>query len=212
MITTITIGAISINSSYTSLKEEAEKSLQLLSIDGAKVTESRMNGLLATLKVISMEKDIINMGFEVNVNILKEGLGKTDFLDIGYVLPNGYTHFTDGTVRLMSDRLYVQEALAGKSMISDVIISRVTRTSEIEFCVPVLKNGEVVGALLARSAADSLSNIITDGGYGENGYAYMINGEGNLIAHPDTEKITDRFNPIKESEKNPIYTSLANAF
>ncbi len=148
---TLAIGAISITSSYKSLKEEAEKSLQLLSVEGAKVTESRMDALMATLQIISMKKEIINMGYEVDLNVLKEELDKTDFLDIGYVLPNGYTHFTDGTVRLMSDRVYVQEALAGNPTISDVIISRVTRTSEIELCIPVSKNGEVIGAVLAIS-------------------------------------------------------------
>lgn len=209
---TLAIGAISITSSYKSLKEEAEKSLQLLSVEGAKVTESRMDALMATLQIISMKKEIINMGYEVDLNVLKEELGKTDFLDIGYVLPNGYTHFTDGTVRLMSDRVYVQEALAGNPTISDVIISRVTRTSEIELCIPVSKNGEVIGAVLARTAADSLSNIIQDSGYGENGYAFMINSDGNLIAHPDTQKIVERFNPIKEAEEDPSYASIAGAF
>lgn len=208
---TIAIGSISITSSYNSLKAEAEHSLQLLAIEGAKVTESRMNTFMATLQIISMKKEIINMGYEVDLTILKEELGKTDFLDIGYVLPNGYTHFTDGTVRLMSDRIYVQEALAGKPTISDVIISRVTRSSEIELCIPVLKGEEVVGAVLARTAADSLGYIIEDSGYGENGYAFMINGDGNLIAHPDTERVVDRFNPIKEVEKDSTYTSLAEA-
>jgi methyl-accepting chemotaxis protein len=209
---TMVIGLVSLENGYRSLKGEAQKSLALLSIEGAKITESRIEGLITTLNMISKRKEIIEMEWEVDLEILKEELEKTDFLDIGYVLLNGYTYYTDGTVRLMSDRTYIQEALKGTAKVSDVVISRVTRKPEIEVCVPILQDGAVVGALVGRKEADSLGHITEDAGYGENGYAYMINGGGTLIAHPDTEKVIDRYNPIEEAKANPEESSLAEAF
>jgi len=147
---TLIIGCISIAIGYQSLKEEAEYSLKLLASEGARLTESRMQSLISTLNMIAKKTEITNMGWEVDVTELKEELVKTDFIDIGLVLPNGYTYYTDGTVRLMSDRIYVIEALEGKAEISDVIISRITRKPEIEVAVPVLKDGEVIGALVGR--------------------------------------------------------------
>jgi methyl-accepting chemotaxis protein len=209
---TIIIGGISIVIGYRSLKEESEYSLKLLASEGARLTESRMQSLISTLNMVAMKTEITNMEWEVDVTELKDELRKTNFIDIGFVLPNGYTYYTDGTVRLMSDRIYVVEALEGKAEISDVIISRVTRKPEIEVAVPVLKGGEVIGALLGRMEADSLSEITKDIGYGENGYSFMVNNQGTIIAHPDTEKVIERFNPIEESIDNTNLRIQANAF
>lgn len=208
----VIIGAVAIGIGYQSIRAESEHSLELLSAESAKLVESRMEAVMGTLSMISMKKEIIDMGWEVNVNTLKEELVKTDFLDIGFVLPNGYTYYTDGTVRLMSDRTYVEAALKGDSEISDVILSRVTRKPEIEVAVPVLKDKEVVGALIARMEADSLSNITKDIGYGEQGYSFMINKEGTIIAHPNAEEVIKRFNPIKKEKEDPALTSLAAAY
>ncbi|MHB8130271.1 MAG: methyl-accepting chemotaxis protein [Mobilitalea sp.] len=209
---TLIIGIISIAIGYRSLKEEAEYSLKLLASDGAKLTENRMNSLVSTLNMISMKTEIINMGWEVNVTVLKEELIKTDFIDIGFVLQNGYTYYTDGTVRLMSNRIYVMEALEGRAKVSDVIISRVTWLPEIEIAVPVLKDGEVIGALVGRMEANSLSEITKDIGYGENGYSFMINELGTIIADPNADKVIERFNPINLSEDNPNLIVLADVF
>ena len=208
----IIIGCVSIGIGYQSIKEESEHSLELLSFESAKLVESRMDAVIATLSMVSMKKEITEMGWEVNVDILKEELNKTDFLDIGYVLPNGYTYYTDGTVRLMSDRAYVEAALKGTSEISDVILSRVTRKPEIEVAVPVLKEKEVVGALIARMEADSLSNITKDIGYGELGYSFMINSEGTIIAHPNADEVIKRFNPITKVKDDPSLKSLSEAY
>ncbi|MDF2510230.1 MAG: methyl-accepting chemotaxis sensory transducer [Herbinix sp.] len=208
----IIIGCVSIGIGYQSIREESEHSLELLSFESAKLVESRMDAVISTLSMVSKKKEITEMGWEVNVDTLKEELDKTDFLDIGYVLPNGYTYYTDGTVRLMSDRVYVEAALKGTSEISDVILSRVTRKPEIEVAVPVLKEKQVVGALIARMEADSLSNITKDIGYGELGYSFMINSEGTIIAHPNADEVIQRFNPITKVKDDPSLKSLSEAY
>ncbi|HWT74924.1 MAG TPA: methyl-accepting chemotaxis protein [Mobilitalea sp.] len=211
IITTI-IGSISLINSYRSLRGESQESLGLMAAEGARVTESRMETLITTMELIAKKKEIVNMGWEVDLAVLKEELNKTDFLDIGFVLPNGYTYYTDGTVRLMSDRAYVQKALEGNSMMSDVIISRVTRKPEIEIAVPVVKDGDIVGAIVGRRNADALGVIIKDEGYGKNGYAYMMNSEGRLIAYPDNQLVINRFNPMEAAKTDQKQASLAKAF
>lgn len=208
---TLIIGFISLRIGYDSLKREAEKSLELVASEGAKLADSRMDAMVTTLNMIAQKQEIENTNWEVDLNTLKEELGKTDFVDIGFVLPNGYTYYTDGSVSLMSDRSYVKDALSGKAGISDVVISRVTRQMEVEVAVPVKKDGNIVGALIGRKEADSLSELTKDIIYGKKGYAFIINGEGTIIAHPDTEMVIKRYNAIKESEKNPNLKSFANS-
>lgn len=210
-VVTLILGIVFLLSGYHALKKESGNSLRIMAEDGAKLTESRMETLITTLDIISKKQEIVNMGWDFNQGVLMEELKKTNFIDIAYILPTGYAYFTDGTVRLMSDRDYVKNALKGKAGMSDVIISRVTRKPEIELCVPVLKDGKTVGAILARKEADTLEKIIQDRGYGKKGYAFMINKDGRYIAYPDTEKVIKLFNPIKEADKDKAYVSLSKA-
>lgn len=212
VLVTLVVGLISIAIGYRSLEDEAEYSLKLLAEQGAKLTQSRMDSTLSILTMVSRKSEIINIEWDVDLQLLKEELGKTDFLDIGYVLLNGYTYYTDGTVRLMSDRSYIQEALSGKAKISGVIISRVTRQPEIELAIPVFREGMVTGALVARMEANSLSNITKDIVYGENGYSFMIDGKGTVIAHPESKKVIEQYNPIEASLKDPELNSLAKVY
>lgn len=205
---TLVIGLISVTIGRNTIREQANYSLLLLAGESAKLTESRMEAMLSTLTMISKKAQITEMEWEVDLNVLSEELAKTNFIDLGFVLPNGYTYFTDGTVSLMSDRIYVKEALAGHTGVSDVIISRVTRKPEIEAAVPVYNNGFVAGAVIARMKADYLSEITKDIGYGEKGYAFMMNGTGMIIAHPDLQKVISRYNPVKEGENSAYQVIL----
>lgn len=209
---TLILSAISLEIGYNSIKRDAENSLTLLASESSKLVQSRMEALISVLNMIAKSDEIENTGWEPDLSLLKKELRNTDFIDIGFVLPNGYTYYSDGTVRLMRDRDYVIAALDGTAKISDVIISRVTRKPEIEVAVPVIKNGSIVGALVGRKEADSLSKITQDIDYGKNGYAFMMNENGTIIAHPDTSLVLSRYNPISEAEKDPDVKSLAYAF
>jgi methyl-accepting chemotaxis protein len=212
VLVTLVVGLISIAIGYQSLEDDAEYSLKLLAEQGAKLTESRMDSIVSILTMIARKTEVKNTEWEVNLQVLKEELDKTNFIDIGYVLPNGYTYYSDGTVRLMSDRTYIKEALNGKAEISGVIISRVTRRPEIEVAVPVFRDGKVTGALVGRMEADSLSTITKDIVYGEKGYSFMIDGKGTVIAHPEAEKVVERFNPIEAAKDNPEISSLSEVY
>lgn len=208
----MSVGFISVGIGNQELKKASKEALMLLAKDRAKLTESRMEALLQKLSIISKRSEIVHMGWNVNRELLQQERAKTDFIDIGYILPNGYAYYSNGTVSLMSDTDYVQKALKGKSVISDIIISRVTRRPEIMVCVPVKMDGKVVGALIGRKEANTLSKIIKDTGYGKNGYAFMINKEGTVIAHRDSEKVLQQFNPIKQIGQNKDNKSLAKVF
>lgn len=196
------IGMVALQIGKHSLQEEAEKSVQLLAYEGAKVTESRMEALIKVLTLLSKKEEIRDMGWEVDIPMIKKELEKTEFSDLAYVLPNGYAYFSDGTQRHLKERSYVKKAFEGKANISDVMISYVTYEPEVIVAVPVVKEKEVVGVLLGCKDANALSDITEDTGYGDSGYGYMMNGEGTIIAHPEKEFVINRYNAIQEAYEN----------
>jgi methyl-accepting chemotaxis protein len=77
---------------------------------------------------------------------------------------------------------------------SDVYIDSDTNKPIITAAVPITNTaGEVIGVLGGDVSLDTLSNAIVNRKIGQDGYAFMINGAGELLAHPDQEKVEDNF-------------------
>lgn len=212
ILSSMVLGFLSIKKANESLTVEAEKALMSLALEAARLTESRIETQKKTLEMIAMIEEIKSMNWEIQQPILRELLGKTNFLDIGVVQPDGTAYYTDGSVTNLADREHVVKALNGESNVSDLLISRVTNEIVFTYAVPIERDGRVVGVLVGRRAGEALSDIIEGEGFGESGYAYMINNKGTVVAHPDKEKVLNQFNPIEESKNDSSLVSAANLF
>lgn len=206
------VGVFTIQFGSSSLKEEAEQSLNVIAKESAKLTFSRVETQLRTLEMLSLREDIQSMDWEVQQPILQRQIERTNFLEIGVVTPDGTAHYSDGSTAQLGDRDYIQRAFNGEVNVSDVIISRVTNEPVLMYAAPIERDGNVVGVLIGRRVGTVLSDITKDTGYGETGYAYMINSKGTVVAHPDTEKVMNQFNPIEAVEEDQSLKSLATLF
>lgn len=205
------IGFFSMSMAGDALTVEAEETLELMAREGAKLTESRMQTQILTLEMIAGRSDIQTMDWELQQPILQRQLPKTNFLALGVVYPDGTVYYNNGTTLYIGDRDYVKKALNGESNISDLIVSKATQELVVMYAVPIQDDsGNVIGALISRREGEAISNITNSMGYGETGYAYMINGEGTVIGHPESDKVFDQFNPIQEGQKNKELKPLGN--
>jgi methyl-accepting chemotaxis protein len=212
LIALITLGIISLQSASNSLQKQSEQSLTSLSIEDAKLTASRIEIQKRTLEMLALNESLRSMDWDIQQPILKTLLKDTDFLDIAVVQLDGTASYTDGTTSQLADRDYIQRALKGETCISDVLISKVTNEPVIMVATPILQEDEVVGALIARRDGNALSNIVKDTGFGKEGYGYIINSKGVVIAHPEKEKVLSQFSPIEEAANDPSLSSLAILF
>lgn len=193
------------------LSESAQNTVDLMAEDGAKLVKSRMETVIKELSVISQQNEIRSMSLNNQLVILNEAKGYSVFMDLAIVQKNGTATYTDGSEKDLSDRDYITKALAGEANISDVIISKVTGEAVIMVAVPIKNGDAVVGALIGRLNGTALSDVTNDTGYGEKGYAYMLNNSGQVIAHPNSDMVMNQVNPIVEAETQPSYQSLSKA-
>jgi methyl-accepting chemotaxis protein len=210
LLSSATIGLVSLNQAENALKEEAEKTLVLLADEAAKLTMSRVNVDKEVLDVIAATPGINSMDWEVQKTILHQLLSKTDFLDIAVVSPNGTARYSSGTTSELGDRAYVIKAFAGEANVSDLILSRVTNSVVLMYAAPIERNGKVVGVLVGRRNGNTLSELADDVGFGENGYGYMINSAGVIVAHPNRDMVMEQFNPIEAAKSDESAKSLAS--
>jgi len=212
LISSILISITALSSSKNALTTESEKSLLSLAREGSKLTVSRMETQKSTLAMLALSEEIQGMKWESQQPYLKEYVKETNFLDIAVVNMDGVANYSDGSISDLSDREYIKKALKGEANISDVIISKVTKEPVIMVATPISKDGKVVGALIGRRDGNTLSEIVKDTGYGKNGYAYIINGSGTVIAHKDKDKVLTQYSPIEEAKKDKSLISVSNLF
>ncbi len=194
------------------MREQVEQGINALVGDNAKLIESRMGTEKLIVENIADNMEIQSMDYTRQKSAMIDYLEKTDFIGLGIVDMKGHVKYSDDTESDLSDRGYIQEALTGKTVISDVLISKVTNEPVLMIAAPVFSKGTLTGLVLARSDANKMSNLIRDMGYGEGGYGYIINSEGTVVAHRDKSLVVNMYNPIEAEKEDKSAASVAGLF
>ncbi len=90
----------------------------------------------------------------------------------------------------MSDRKWFKEAIGGRTVISEPLISKTYGVPVIQICTPIYDNGAVIGVIGASIVLDRFTDaIVSQARIGVNGYLMLATDKGAVFSHPDTEKI-----------------------
>lgn len=119
---------------------------------------------------------------------------------------------TSGQLGDRSDRDYFQKAVRGELNYSDVIISRSQGFPVIVLALPIKQAGEIKGVIGASLDLSFLSQLVSEVKPGENGYGYIVERNGKVIAHPNDEYVDKREDlsylpPVKKVIKGKQGTS-----
>ena len=204
------LGISAFKLSSDSLTSQAEKSL----LDTTDINSIRIKDAVAAR--INLLQELANrartqtMDINIQRESLKNDIERLGYLDFAVVTPDGTaTYILGENTADLSDRDYVKKALSGEANLSDVIISKVTGEAVLMYAVPIKVEDKVVGALLGRRDGNALSELTDTMGFGENGYAYIMNTDGTTVAHPNRENVMNQVNPIEAAKENKAFSSLA---
>ncbi|OIJ22388.1 methyl-accepting chemotaxis protein [Anaerobacillus alkalidiazotrophicus] len=212
LIISILIGGISLLSASNAIEHEAEAGLLAIATEGARLTESRVETQKQALQLIANLEEIESMDLERQQPVLERQVARTNFLALAIVQPDGTAYYSDGTTVQLGDRDYVKRAFNGETNVSDIIVSRVTNEPMLMYATPIERDGSVVGVLIGRRDGYALSNITDMIGYGEHGYAYMINSDGTTVAHPERDRVANLWNPNDSVADDKSLESVASLF
>ena len=105
------------------------------------------------------------------------------------------------------DRNYFQAAISGKNISYQVLIGRTTKKPAVCLSTPIHKEEKqinTIGVTTICSSLDALSEQVGKLKFGESGYAFVVDPNGRVLAHPESEyvsgdRLTDFSNyaPIK---------------
>ncbi len=151
---------------------------------------------------VTLEEKQQILNERVKANELKQG----DILD-----KSGISIFSGED---FSGTEYFKLAMEGQSCVSEPVISENTGKMSIIISAPIWESGvmgtQVVGVVCLAPEETFLNDIMVATNVSENGYAYMINGEGTVIAHENMELVEKHDNSIKDAEEDSSLKALAN--
>ena len=200
LIICIGIGMLAYKNGSSAVMEEVERALLMQAKQASEYIESRFEVQLSVLEAIAARPEITSMDWETQRAVLQSEVQRLpQFLEIAIVGRDGIARYRDGTTANLGDRSYVIAALQGKNAISDLIVSRVTNSVVLMYAVPIRNNGQVVGVLIGRRDGTALSDVTDSLGFGAHGWAYVVGGNGALLAYPDRQMVLDQVNIFSDT-------------
>ncbi|KMQ52975.1 Methyl-accepting chemotaxis protein [Chitinispirillum alkaliphilum] len=207
------VGLVAIWQASNALQERVEEITPRMAQENALIIRGVLDKYLLTMEVMASNPDIRSMDWDKQQASLEEQKALGGFMGMGIIFSDGTAKYPDGTTARLGDREYFKKAMQGKVNFSNVIISRVTNSAVMMVAAPIRDmEGNISAALIARLDAGWLSETTDMLGYGKNGYAYIIDRRGTLIAHENREYVMEQKNFLEEGRDNSEYTRLSEMF
>ncbi|HBW13664.1 MAG TPA: methyl-accepting chemotaxis protein [Proteiniclasticum sp.] len=210
-ILAISLGLVSIMSATRVLNRQAELNLSYQAIEGSNLVVSEMQSQGLALQILAEMDEMKNMGLSEMFTLISRQIVKMEFADICVIMPDGTLNYKDKKVIKLEKDDPALKVFDGE-VVSYFGMSPATGEPVLIYAVPIYQNSRVVGGLLGRYPGVALSELSDQITYGKDGYAYIINEEGTVIAHRDRDKVREQSNPIKDGETDPSLASTKVLF
>jgi len=209
----IALGGIAYYSANYALSNNAKQALAVISLESARVMESRLNADYNVLETLSQREEIrdFSVPVEKKAELMQAEAKRTGFTSIAFGDVNGDVYTMALAHIVLKERPYYQEALKGNKVVTDPIISKDNGNLIINMAVPIKdKDGKVIGVLIGNRDAAEISEIISDITVGKTGKSFIINNSGVAVAHYDKEAVAKGQNIIEEAKKDSSLQTLAD--
>ena len=152
------------------------------------------------------ERNVIrSMNWEDQEPSLAPLYDRYDFLDVFVVKENGEANFVKRDTRglFVGDREYFTRTMKEKrTLVFDPIINRTTGAMSIIISSPIFENNRIVGVLVASLSLDSIAEEAAAVTWGTEGYSYIIDRKGVLVAHR-VKELLGELNATVTSDRVP---------
>ncbi|WP_326511520.1 methyl-accepting chemotaxis protein [Clostridium intestinale] len=170
----------------------------------------KLNSICTNIEYLSEDKRLVTEESTEKINILTDYSSKYDYYTMGIADLEGNILYTTGDQDNIKDRDFFKKALNGVSATGDPYFSNLEGNIYVApFASPIKVDGKIVALLVGLKENTKISDFIKTIKVGEEGIAYVVAGNGDIIVHPDTTLIYRRENIIKKSETDSSLVPLA---
>jgi len=143
------------------------------------------------LSILATNQSVVNGDTEVALNYLASEAKRNPIYSRFWVVnAQGQAIHTTRDRTNIVDRDYFKQVMStGEVVVTDPIISKVDGKMVVSVVAPIKRDNRIVGVLGGTVTVDSLIARINEIKVAQTGYAYVIQGNGLTIFHPDKERV-----------------------
>lgn len=216
MVLLLTIGMsfVSIHVISKNLMKGAHSELEEIAKEEAQYVEARRDAELRYIDALAQNTMIQDqeIPFEKKVSFFEAEAKRMGYL--GFALAdkdgNSTSFNAKGDKTNISQREYFKQAIKGKPVASDVIISNITGKPVVIFAVPIYLNGEQTGVFYGRKDGSALSDIVSEIKFKKTGFGYMVNDDGTSVGDRNRDLVLNQVNFIEAAQKDSKLQGLAD--
>lgn len=203
------LGVIAYQNSSAAMISAVERELPAKAFDASKIVSKEIESTIAVMETIAQQEVIKSMDWEKQFPVLHSENERLGYQMMGTAGLDGIVHTTTLQETSLLDRDYFQKALAGEPALSDPLVSRINKSTIVMLVYPITNDADqVIGVLAAAIDADRFNKIVESIKFGETGYGYMVNSDGNIIAHPEIDMVINKYNPFEEYKNDSSLAPL----
>ena len=186
ILLTLVLGIIAYFITKNSLIDSSNEMLLSKSIDSAALVNEQVRSYAHFLETMG-KVDIIgdpevaqNKKFEIlSQERITLGLSRIGIADM-----KGNLVLDNNSTLDVNDEEYYREAAMGKTFFSEPVRNNATGDVDVIISAPIRYNQRTVGVVIGFKPAKDFYSIVEEIKIGEEGYAFILNDEADVISHP----------------------------
>jgi methyl-accepting chemotaxis protein len=199
--------------SKSAVTNTMEDSLTRITQRGAALISERVNNHYDKLSAIATND--LFWSTHISESRLYSLLGRAQevegYLDLVYVSSTGTAYASNGTTYPIGENENYRLGMTGNTFVTNPMPTGDGDKMVMTYSVPVLNSaGAVVGVLMQASDGYELCDLIADVTYEKTGYAFVVNGEGVMMAHPDRTMVATQDRTMEKAASDPAQKGLAD--
>lgn len=214
VIITGTLGLVTISIVSENQLSNIHEELSLLAESEAKHVRARIDADLMYIEGLAQNPIIQDseIPFEEKIVFLEKEAKRAGYQRFALAdLEGNSVQFQGSGDKInVSEFEYFKKASTGESNVSDIIISMVTGEPIIIIAAPIYLNGNQSGVFYGIKDGSSISKIADEINYGKTGYGYIINDNGTVVGHPNSNLVLEQYNVIEASKQDSSIEELAD--
>ena len=193
------IPLISLSSFYateSAAKKITQEATQNITLKSKLLAESVQNwnsSKVLSLLNLSRQPDIVNANSSKQKIVLAEIVNTYEHLYLAHTINSQGWNIarSDGKKpKYYGDRGYFKGAINGNKINYQTIISRTTKQPALCMATPTMKQASIAGVTSICTDLNALTEQVGKLRFGQTGYAFLIDENANLLAHPDGELLS----------------------
>ena len=182
---------ISFTKTKNKMIQTTYENLQSRTQDSAKAISREVEVSMKKLQYIASLPEVQTMDFNTWKDVVAEQCKIWGFESVYVFDSNGTAHYPDGTQKDWSQDNYFNDIKAKKEYITDTPWIDVNNNKSIATVITPIKNNneDIIGYMCGTLDLANINEVVQNIKIGENGYAFLINGKGNIAAHKNMDLV-----------------------